>query len=146
MSASVTVSALQDKALEVCAWLDTMPRTYAAPVVVRIGRRLYAGATFTQIRETGEGTPAYAAGERGYCHSGMYLLGEKPYAYRRRSATAFRIPGARWPWFVAGWYEKAEPNEWYPFGQMFLLQLDKQGICVDNDGQPYRETRLDLIG
>lgn len=141
-----TITDLQARALEVCDFLERLPRTYAAPVVVKIGREVYAGATYSQVRDTPSGSPAYASGERAYSQQAMYLLGRLPYAYRRTRRTCFRIPGARFPWYVAGWNEGTSPRAHTPLGPYFQLMLDKHGVCTDDNGNPYREQRLDLIG
>ena len=141
-----TVSDLQELALEVCSWLERIPRTYAAPVVVKIGRERYAGATYAQVRDIDERTPAYAGGERYSCSRAMYLVGRLPYSYRRRRTTAYRIAGARKPWYIAGWYDTDAHSEYHPFGHMFLMFPDDQNVCYDDDGNPYLEQRLELIG
>lgn len=141
-----TIPEAQRVANRVTDWLETLEGTVASPVVVKIGRTIYSGASFSQRRQPDPGTAAYQSGERYYNHGGMYLLGELPYAYRRKSTTAFKTPIGRFPWYVAGWYDLKVPNEWHPFGQMFLLQMDKTNVTTDIDGNPYRTVRMDLIG
>lgn len=140
------IGALQDRAAELCDWLETMPRTYAAPVVVKIGRTTYAAACYTQVRDAHESTGAYRSGERNYGHSMMYVLGKLPYQWRRAHYTLFRIPGASFAWYVAGWYDQTPPNEHHPFGSMFQMGLDKSRDTHDVMGQAFRFAPMHLIG
>lgn len=141
-----TVPECQSTAEEVADWLETLPRTYASPVVVKIGRALFPGATYCQLRETPEGCAAYQSGERYSPMRAMYLLGTIPYARRRSSRVQFRIPGARWSWYLAGWYDRDEPSQFHPFGAMFQLMLDKNPAPMSGADAPRRLVPMYLVG
>lgn len=130
----------------VAFWLNSLRDTHARPIVVKIGRTTFPGATYIQKRQVPEGSRAYAEGKRTYEQYGLYLLGDLPYAYRRKRATAFvdSFTGRRF--FVGSWFDRDEPNEYHPYGRMFQLFPDDAGVCVDDDGQPYREVTFDLRG
>lgn len=140
------ITEAQELAEKVADYLEGLPDTYAAPVVVKIGRSVYPGASYVKVLRNAEGTLAYSSGERWYSSGGMYLLGELPYSYRRRKATHYRIPGAPFIWYVAGWYDKSEPNPYHPFGRMFILMLDRRPEKTDHTGAEYRDETLQLIG
>lgn len=141
-----SVDELQLEAMRVVDWLETLPRTYAAPVVVKIGRQRYAGAFYTQVRDSSPGTHAYQSGERSYGHSMLYLVGRLPYVYRRSRFTAFRTNGGRFPFLVGSWYQESTPTPHSPFGACFQLFHDKHDIARRYDGSPYRVVSIDLIG
>jgi hypothetical protein len=141
-----TVSEQQSVALRLTDWLETLDRTYASPVVVKIGRSTYPGAFYTQVRDTPDYCNAYRSGERSYGHSMLYVIGELPYSYRRSSKAFYRVPGARFPWYVAGWYDRSEPNKWHPFGRMFQLALDKTDSIIGINGESRFEFPIHLIG
>ena len=141
-----SVSDLQREASRLVDWLEERPRTFAAPVVVKIGRRLYAGATYATTRAVDAGCRAHDEGERWHTTRGMYLLGELPYAYRRRRTTSFVLRTGSKPWYVAGWWQGEGTNEYHRFGRMFLLHRDDMGVCVDDDGNPYPQVKMGLVG
>lgn len=132
-------------ATDVAAYLNSLDRTSAAPVVVRIGRTEYVGATYTQERDTPQGCRAYDAGERTYYQHGLYLVGSLPASYVRSSHTAYRYPNGARRWYVAGWYDHDEPNDYHPFGRMFQLFPDTHNVTHDDDGNPYDERTIQLI-
>lgn len=140
------LEALQARALEVAEWLDTLPATFASPHVVRIGRSVYPGAFYLQTRKVLSGCAAYARGERSYVQRGLYLLGNLPASYRRSSMTAYQVEPAGTRYFVAGWYDHDDPNEWHPFGRMFQLFPDDHTVTTCPDGRPYPHLSVYLIG
>jgi hypothetical protein len=117
----------------VATWLRTLPHTNATPVLVKIGRRLYVGAIYDQRREHHPGTRAYAEGRRHYYQSGIYLLGRLPASYLRTSRIAYRFQDGSRRYYVAGWYDRDEPNDFHPFGRMFQLFPDRENVT---DGYP----------
>lgn len=141
-----TITELQEQARAVAAWLETLDRTYAAPVVVKIGRTVYAGACYAQVRDTPTRSMAYQAGERQYCHRAMFLLGRLPYSYRRSSQTRYRLPGARWPWYVMSWCDNPKAPCAHPFGVSFQLALDRTYATGLGPEPGYHDRPMALIG
>lgn len=125
------------RAYAVTSYLRSLDRTFATPVLVKIGRTVYPGASYAQVRKTTAPSEAHASGDGYYCQTALYLLGDLPYAYRRRKATVFKVGRTRFVWYVAGWYDQTTPNDYHPFGRMFQLMLDRHELCRDDDGNPY---------
>lgn len=143
-------------AQQVADYLNGLPRTQAAPVVVRIGKTKYVGALYTQERDTPEGCRAYREGQRIYYQRALYLVGDLPSSYLRSSHTAYvwsddrMAEGARWysarRWYVAGWYDLDAHSEYHPFGHMFQLMPDSDGtVTKDDDGFPYATRPMTLV-
>ncbi len=142
----MTNETIQDySALEVSGYLNTLPRTSAAPVLVRIGRTEYPGAFYTQERDVTPGCRAYAEGKRTYSHTMLYLVGDLPAASNGRNV-AYRFEGSSRRWYLAGWFQDGR-NDYHPFGRMFQLAPDDGAVPVtvsDRTGEPYPERTIRL--
>lgn len=147
------------QASAVAAYLATLPRTSASPVLVTIGRTTYAGATFDQVRDHSPGTRAYADGAREYVHSGIYLLGELPPSRLNGSARAYvdsADDDARW--FVGSWWSsddarmpdsdqdlRARGRDSHPLGSMFMMTRDDHGVTLTGvHGQPVKDRTMPM--
>lgn len=127
-AAAAIAASTEDAAQDVATWLNGLPRTAAAPVLVRIGTQEYAGALYTQTRDSLVGSRAYAAGERESAQRALYLLGGLPSSYRRSRRIVYTFGNGRW--YVASWFDRHEPNRHNPFGRMFQL-MPADGFIVD---------------
>jgi len=146
----MTADTIQDySALEVSGWLNSLPRTSARPVLVRIGRKQYPGAFYTQERDHHPGTPAYARGERTYRHTMLYLVGDFPASSNGRNV-AYRFEGSSRRWYLAAYYQaprSAGRTGYHPFGRMIQLAPDDGAVPVtvsDRTGEPYPERTIRL--
>lgn len=117
-------------AAEVAAWLNTRDRTSAKPATVTIGRTTYVGAHYTQVRDVDPGCRAYDDGKRTYTIEALYLLGQLPSSYVHRHAGAY-LDGSGRRHYVAGWYAENPPNEYHPFGTMFMLFPDDYNVTSE---------------
>jgi hypothetical protein len=128
----------------VSQYLNGLPRTTAAPVLVKIGRTEYVGAIYSQERDTLEGSRAFEAGERTYVQHGIYLLGDLPASYRRSTRTAYDLDGNRY--YVAGYFPQDEPNDFHPFGRMFQLFPDEHGVTTNPEtDEPYPAVPANIV-
>lgn len=96
------------------AYLNSLPRTIARPVVVKIGRVTYEGASFNQTRDHHPGTRAYddaikAGASLTYAHRGFKLLGQLPASYGRASYVqemtgSVRALAESVRYYIGGWW------------------------------------------
>lgn len=121
-------------AAEVAAWLNTRDRTSAKPATVTIGRTTYVGAHYTQVRDIDPGCRAYDEGRRTYTIEALYLLGQLPSSYVHRHASRY-VDGSGQRHYVAGWYAQL-PNEYHPFGAMFMLRPDERDVTPETRVMP----------
>ena len=116
-------------------------------VTVRIGRTTYQGAFYKQDRKVSPGCRAYDEGQRDYTIEGLEVIGELPASWVRSSRTVYRMAGDDRDWYVAGYYNRDEPNEWHPFGKMFALQpwSVPGGTRIDLwSPAPYRRMKMEV--
>ena len=117
--------------------------TRILPCYVTIGRRTHPAAHYWETLATPTGSPAYARGEREYVREMVYCVGYLPPA-KLRGNVAFVIDGTEW--YVAAYFgnvsdrkqETAVPNEYHPFGNMFLLAPWEGGKIDEYARVPYR--------
>lgn len=142
-AAATIMASSEESAQAVASWLNHLPRTAATPVLVQIGAQEFAGALFTQTRDSLVGSRAYAAGEREYAQRALYLLGGLPPSYLRSSRIVYRFGDGRW--YVASWFSRHTPNQFNPFGRMFQLMPIS---ATEHEEEPYREmqARLTTLG
>jgi hypothetical protein len=116
----------------VTEWLSALPHvTSVKPVRVTIEGVTYAGARYTEQLTTPEGSDAYRRGERTYTREMIYLIGNLPRHYVKRSKAAYTMPGDSREWYIAGhWagqHNQFNPNwetdktKYHPFGPNFIL-------------------------
>lgn len=142
-AAATIMASTEETAQDVATWLNGLPRTAAAPVLVRIGTQEFAGALYTQTRDVLVGSRAYAAGEREYAQRALYLLGGLPASYRRSHRIVYRLGDSRW--YVASWFDRHTPNQFNPFGRMFQLMPEADGFVVDAfEEKPYQEMGAEI--
>jgi len=132
---------------DVAGWLNSIERTSAAPVLVRIGRETYPGAIYSQERHWAP--YSWRAGEGPYMQTALYLVGDLPASFKRSRKVAYRFEHGRRRWFVGSWAdERAAEDErtsaYHPFGRAFQMFPDEHGVTVDDDGRPYDERTIRL--
>lgn len=98
------------------AYLNSLPRTIAYPVIVTIGKVTYEGAHFSQTRDHHPGTRAFRDAELGerpmtYAHSGLRLLGELPTSYGRATYVqemtgSVRALAESVRYYIGGWWNE----------------------------------------
>jgi hypothetical protein len=131
--------------------------TRILPCYVTIGKQTYPAARYTECWMTPQGTAAWNRGEREYEREMIYCVGFLP-TVKLRGSVAFTLEGRisehGWSgdadeWYVAGYYgtvkgrkqDKAEPSEYHPFGNSFLLAPwhMSDGLKIDHYARvPYR--------
>jgi len=134
------------------AYLSRIPTvTRVETSFITIRGEQYPAARYTERLQHTPGTPAYARGEREYTREMIYCVGMLP-AVRRNGNVAFRMPGDSRDWYVASYYgnvknrkqETAEPDEYHPHGNMFLLApWDIDGATIDQyERVPYKRAEV----
>lgn len=122
--------------------------TRILPCYVTIGSRTYPAARYTEHLMTPENCDAWRRGEREYDREMIYCVGFLPSA-KLNGNVAFTITGEPSEWYVAAYYgnvvkrkqETAEPNEFHPFGNSFLMApwSVPDGTQIDHHARvPYR--------
>lgn len=129
----------KDAAERMSNWLETLPSVESArPVFVTIAGKRYLGAEYVSITEAKstervvtEG-PMKAGDELRSTR--IMLLGPKP--KHRRVNNVYRITNAVTPacevcyeesneWYIGGYYDQAESNEYHPQGRCWFLHHHK---------------------
>ena len=118
---------------------------------VAIGRTTYPAALYTECCEVQPGCRAYTEGKRAYTREMIYCVGNLPSA-KLRGNVAFNLPTDATDWYVAAYYgnvvnrrqETAEPNEFHPFGNSFILApWDIADSKIDQyERHPYRRVPM----
>lgn len=119
-----------DAAHDIADYLNTLPNTSAAPVIVEIGAHEHAGALY--VRREGE-----------RAQRAIYVLGHLPASYKQVDEKMVFLLG-RSRWTIDRFFD-ARPDADHPFGRMFELVPTSCGIDPDT-GKPYRQQRVEISG
>ena len=129
------MNATQHFAHDVAKWLNSLPQIrWARPVEVTIGKRIYQGALYCTVhtRQHGERAVTEGTAKPGDEHLSyrFELLGHYPKEYDRSKPVyvwQHDLPvdtaheESIGEWYIGGYYQHDEPNEYNPFGRVFDL-------------------------
>jgi hypothetical protein len=101
-------------AITFAKWLLRQPNvTAASPVIVRIGRRAYAAAQYTEDQDGVEETR-------------LYIVGTMPPLHEKRRL-CYATDDSEYAWHLIAWFRQnklcTEWQEVHPFGSHFILAL-----------------------
>jgi len=125
---------------------------YVSTGSITIGKETYPAASYIERCAVPPGCPAYDRGEREYTRHMIYCVGKLP-SKARRGHVAFRMQDDAHDWYVAAYYgnvkgrvqETAEPNDYHPFGNAFMLAPwdPVDGVTIDAHARvPYPRQRI----
>ena len=125
---------------QVAKWLLSFQHiAMTTPVTVRIGRRTFPGAKYTEDREA-------SVEER------LYLVGELPASFRRSRKVCFRTSDSRCDWFIASWHRMVgfsrEYQEVFRFANHFILAQWSmpEGWTIDKfEPKAYRRVPMTIM-
>ena len=124
-------------AIQVAKWLLGFQHVaMTTPVTVKIGKRTYPGARYTEDRDG-------SSGER------LYLIGELPRAFRRSHKVCFRTADSS-DWYIAAWFRMVGfSREWqevfrFPNHIIVAEWSMPQGWTIDKFDKPYRRVPMTI--